>query len=210
MQLSSSRFPEEFSPAQTSKCRLKEKLCSNRHILNNSLKKIVFKMFTKLRGLGQTCLCFYETSLLLSGFFPAPLYRVSPNPQVPRPIVLSKSLYSAPGWDVTAKINTLMDPFCFEIWIYYKWVPDKQTHGRLSPPLRRPRRLAKLTRKQCHSESSKGAANPSHVMCPHHIHQLERAALRGLDKIYISLDLTWNYLNLRRGINPPTPILICW
>lgn len=167
-------------------------------------------MSTKLRGLGQTCLCFYETTLLLSGFFPAPLYRVSPNPQVPRPIVLSKSLYSAPGWDVTAKINTLMDPFCFEIWIYYKWVPDKQTHGRLSPPLRRPRRLAKLTRKQCHSESSKGAANPSHVMCPHHIHQLERAALRGLDKIYMSLDLTWNYLNLWRGINPPTPILICW
>lgn len=153
-------------------------------------------MSVKLCKSGQTCLCSSETTLPLSAFFPAALHRVSPNPRVSRPIVLSKSLYSAPGWDATAKINTLMDPFCFEIWIYYKWVPDKQTHGRLSPPLRRPRSLAKLTRKQCHSESSKGAANPWHVMCPHHIHQLERAALRGPDKIYISLDLTWNYLNL--------------
>lgn len=153
-------------------------------------------MSTTLCGLGHACLCFYETTLPLSAFSPATLYRVSPNPRVSLPVVLSKSLCSALGWDVTAKINTLMDPFCFEMWIYYKWVPDKQTHGRLSPPLRRPRSLAKLTRKQCHSESSKGAANPSHVMCPHHIHQLERAALRGLDKIYISLDLTWNDLNL--------------
>lgn len=38
-------------------------------------------------------------------------------------------------------------------------------------------------------QSSKGIANPPHVMCPHHIHQLERAALKGVDnKIYISLD----------------------
>lgn len=147
-------------------------------------------------GWAKHAFCFYETTLLLSGFFAAALYRVSPSPQVPRPIVLSKSLYSAPGWDVTAKINTVMDPFCFEIWIYYKWfLTNKHTAGS-PPPLRRPQRLAKLTRKQCHSESSKGAANPLHVMCPHHIHQLERAALRGLDKIYISLDLTWNYLNL--------------
>lgn len=57
-------------------------------------------------------------------------------------------------------------------------------------------------------QSSKGIANPLHVMCPHHIHQLERAALKGVDKIYISLDLTWNYLNLRRGINPPYPNLV--
>lgn len=42
-------------------------------------------------------------------------------------------------------------------------------------------------------------------MCSHHIHQLERAALKRVDKIYISLDLTWNYLNLRWGINPPYP-----
>lgn len=48
-------------------------------------------------------------------------------------------------------------------------------------------------------------------MCSHHIHQLERAALEWVDKIYISLDLTWNYLNLRLGINPsyPNPVVTC-
>lgn len=42
-------------------------------------------------------------------------------------------------------------------------------------------------------------------MCSHHIHQLERGALKWVDKIYISLDLTWNYLNLCWGTNPPCP-----
>lgn len=36
-------------------------------------------------------------------------------------------------------------------------------------------------------QSSKGIANPLHVMCPHHIHQLERAALKrgGQQNIHI-------------------------
>lgn len=51
-------------------------------------------------------------------------------------------------------------------------------------------------------------------MCSHHIHQLESTALERVDKttyIYIYVDLTRNYMNLQRGINPPypNPVVTC-
>lgn len=42
-------------------------------------------------------------------------------------------------------------------------------------------------------------------MRSYHIHQLERAVLERVDKIYTSLDLTRNYSNLHWRINPPSP-----
>lgn len=46
-------------------------------------------------------------------------------------------------------------------------------------------------------------ANPPLAMCPRHIHQLERAAFKGMGKMHVSLDLTWNYSNACSGVNPP-------
>lgn len=98
-------------------------------------------MSTNCMGFGQTGLCLHERTVLWAvSYSPPVVSSVSKSPSFSVYHVFKLILLAvmwranaAPDEDVTAKINTLMVPFCFEIWIYYKWVPDKQTHGWLPP-----------------------------------------------------------------------------
>lgn len=103
-----------------------------------------------------------------------PLYQMSLNPkaffrsfifqsQFPQCNIIYKC---CPDLHVMIKINTLMVCFCFEIWIYYKWTPDKQTHA--WPPLNVLRGLQSLDRNNTTvimKENSKSSA--CHVLFPY-------------------------------------------
>lgn len=117
----------------------KNKSHCNQHILYNSLKNI-WNVY-KLRGFRPSGALSPWKNCPPSGFFFTS--RRIECLQIPKFLSLScfqthftrrnVTRKRSADEDVTAKINTLMVPFCFEIWIYYKWVPDKQTHGWLPP-----------------------------------------------------------------------------
>lgn len=108
--------------------------------------------------------------------------------------------------EVMIKRNTLMVCSCLEIQIYYKWTPDKQTDACFPPNVLGDLRcLDGNSTTVIMKENWKCSA--CHVLPPFPLAQ--KGSLNWVDKIYIYLELTWNYFNLCWGTNPawPNPVV---
>lgn len=144
-----------------------------------------------------------------------PQYQVSLNPKVSFPLSCFEAHPNIihKRWtdkDVMIKINTLMLCFCFEIWIYYKWAPDKQTHGWLPPDVLRG--LQSLHRNNATAVmKGNGKSSACHVLspCPSAWKSCFRRAGQNIHIPGFDMEIIWTqagpqihpFLILRRLVN---------